>query len=81
MAIIPIERFGKVSKVIGVFSAACEEPYNNLYSRVTTKSNAFTVYWRAQTLRRAPGSPVGSPDEARELAASELLGPRSWSDS
>ena len=33
-----------------------EEPYNHVYSRITTKSNTYTVHWRVQSLRRVPGA-------------------------
>jgi len=37
-----------------------EAPYNHLYSRVTTKSNTYTVHWRVQSLKKTTGTP---PDE------------------
>jgi uncharacterized protein (TIGR02600 family) len=37
-----------------------EKPYADLYSRLTTKSNTYTVHVRVQTLRKAPGTP---PDQ------------------
>jgi len=51
-----------------------EEPYNNLYSRVTTKSNTFTVHYRAQVLRKVPGTAPGVWDESRDRVGSELRG-------
>jgi uncharacterized protein (TIGR02600 family) len=33
-----------------------EKPYGDLYPRLTTKSNTYTVHMRVQTLRKAPGS-------------------------
>ena len=33
-----------------------EEPYNDLYPRLTTKSNTYTVHVRVQTLKKVPGS-------------------------
>lgn len=53
---------------------AREEPYNNLYSRVTTKSNTFTVHWRAQVLRKSPAGDAGTWDETRDRVASDLRG-------
>lgn len=53
---------------------AREEPYNNLYSRVTTKSNTFTVHWRVQSLRKVPGPSAGTWDESKDKMASELRG-------
>jgi hypothetical protein len=32
-----------------------EKPYADLYGRVTTKSNTYTVYMKVQTLRQTPG--------------------------
>ena len=32
-----------------------EAPYGDIYPRLTTKSNTFTVHVRVQTLRQAPG--------------------------
>lgn len=31
-----------------------ESPYNALYSRITTKSNTFTVHYRVQALKQVP---------------------------
>ena len=39
-----------------------ERPYANLYPRLTTKSNAFRVHVRAQTLRKGPISASNPPD-------------------
>lgn len=33
-----------------------EQPYGDLYPRLTTKSNTFTVHLRVQTLKKAPGT-------------------------
>jgi uncharacterized protein (TIGR02600 family) len=33
-----------------------EKPYGDIYPRLTTKSNTYTVHMRVQTLRKAPGS-------------------------
>jgi len=35
-----------------------EKPYVDLYPRITTKSNTFTVHMKVQTLRQAPGHPT-----------------------
>jgi uncharacterized protein (TIGR02600 family) len=53
---------------------AREQPYDHLYSRVTTKSNTYTVHWRAQVLRKIPATGVGIWDETRDRVASELRG-------
>lgn len=33
-----------------------EEPYNAIYSRITTKSNSYTVHWRVQALQKVNNS-------------------------
>ena len=33
-----------------------EKPYADIYSRLTTQSNTFTVYYRAQTLKNTPAN-------------------------
>jgi uncharacterized protein (TIGR02600 family) len=53
---------------------AREQPYDHLYSRVTTKSNTYTVHWRVQTLRKVPGTSAGVWDETRDRIAAELRG-------
>jgi uncharacterized protein (TIGR02600 family) len=35
-----------------------EKPYVDLYPRVTTKSNTYTVHMKVQTLRQSPGHPT-----------------------
>lgn len=51
-----------------------EQPYDHLYSRVTTKSNTFTVHWRVQSLRKSPGSAATVWDESKDRVAAELRG-------
>ncbi|MBC8002179.1 MAG: hypothetical protein H7X97_06285, partial [Opitutaceae bacterium] len=53
---------------------ARENPYNDLYSRVTTRSNTFTVHWRAQVLRKRPGGNQTLWEEGKDVVASELRG-------
>lgn len=53
---------------------AREAPYDHLYSRVTTKSNTFTVHWRAQILKKVPGTAVTVWDESKDRVMSELRG-------
>ncbi|HEY5747985.1 MAG TPA: hypothetical protein VIU12_18070, partial [Chryseolinea sp.] len=53
---------------------AREQPYDHLYSRVTTKSNTFTVHWRVQALRKVPSGPAATWDESKDRMASELRG-------
>jgi uncharacterized protein (TIGR02600 family) len=41
-----------------------EKPYADLYPRITTKSNTYTVHYRVQTLRKVPYTgPQGGEDE------------------
>lgn len=51
-----------------------EQPYDHLYSRVTTKSNTFTVHWRVQSLRKSPASAATVWDESKDHVAAELRG-------
>jgi hypothetical protein len=53
---------------------AREEPYDQIYSRITTKSNDYTVHWRVQVLRKAPGSTATVWNENTDTVASELRG-------
>jgi len=53
---------------------AREQPYDHLYSRVTTKSNTYTVHWKAQALRKVPGTDPGVWDENRDRLGAELRG-------
>ncbi len=53
---------------------AREAPYDHLYSRVTTKSNTFTVHWRAQILKKVPGTTATVWDESKDRVMSELRG-------
>lgn len=53
---------------------AREQPYDHLYSRITTKSNTFTVHWRAQSLQKVPGSDPATWNEATDRVAAELRG-------
>ena len=59
-----------------------EKPYGDLYPRITTKSNTYTVHYRVQTLRQRPytGNPSGAAayygtwDESRDQVLSEYRG-------
>jgi hypothetical protein len=50
-----------------------EEPYNAIYSRVTTKSNTYTVHWRVQALRKGTGNQTVW-DDARDAVKAEMRG-------
>jgi len=53
---------------------AREEPYDNLYSRVTTKSNTFTVHWRAQVLRQSSANNPANWDDGTGIIGADLRG-------
>ena len=54
-----------------------EAPYNAIYSRITTKSNAYTVHWRVQTIQKSPSDPThwteGTDKPVSELRGSTLI--------
>ena len=51
-----------------------ERPYTNLYSRLTTKSNVFTIHVRAQVLRKSATGKADEWDEDRDKTVSEFRG-------
>ena len=51
-----------------------ERPYTNLYSRLTTKSNVFTIHVRAQVLRKSGTGKADEWDEDRDKTVSEFRG-------
>ncbi len=51
-----------------------ERPYTNLYSRLTTKSNVFTVHIRAQVLRKSGTATANQWDEDKDKVVSEYRG-------
>ena len=51
-----------------------ERPYNGLYSRLTTKSNTYTVHVRAQALAMPKTTPAGEWIENPQLITSEYRG-------
>jgi len=54
----------------------CEQPYTALLSRVTTKSNTFTVHYRVQALKQPPrpGRNWAQWDEAKDQVTGEYRG-------
>jgi len=50
-----------------------EEPYNAIYSRVTSKSNTYTVHWRVQALRKGTGNQAVW-DDSHDAVQAELRG-------
>lgn len=51
-----------------------ERIYANLLGRLTTKSNTFTVHVRAQSLKKAPGTPANIWNESRDRVTGEYRG-------
>lgn len=51
-----------------------EKPYVDLYPRLTTKSNSYTVHFRVQVLQKLPGTPVAQWVEGRDQVGSEYRG-------
>jgi uncharacterized protein (TIGR02600 family) len=51
-----------------------ERPYANIYPRLTTKSNTFTVHYRVQALRQSPSSTPGTWNEDRDKVMGEFRG-------
>ena len=60
----PVKNFWANSALTG--DNMREKPYADLYPRLTTKSNTYTVHYRVQTLRQRPYS--GKGDEAAHYA-------------
>ena len=50
------------------------EPYVNIYPRLTTKSNTYTVHLQVQTLRKATGSNPTQWTEGKDTVLSEYRG-------
>lgn len=48
--------------------------YTNLYPRLTTKSNTYTVHFYAQSLKKVPGSATGTWTEGRDVVTGEYRG-------
>ncbi|PTX95320.1 hypothetical protein DB345_13675 [Spartobacteria bacterium LR76] len=51
-----------------------EKIYATIYPRLTTKSNTFTVHFRAQALAKATGTPADKWQEGRDIVAGEYRG-------
>jgi uncharacterized protein (TIGR02600 family) len=51
-----------------------EKPYVDLYSRLTTKSNTYTVHVCVQTLKKAPGTPPDQWGGGRDQVVGEYRG-------
>ena len=51
-----------------------ERPYANLYPRLTTKSNTFTVHYTVQTLKNPPGADPTLWNDTKGQVTGELRG-------
>jgi uncharacterized protein (TIGR02600 family) len=51
-----------------------EKPYANLHARLTTQSNTYRVYFRAQMIGKARSSKVNSFDPTKDTVASDYRG-------
>ncbi len=51
-----------------------EDPYNNLYPRLTTKSNTYTVHYCVQTLQKRTGAPTAQWTEGSDVVTGEYRG-------
>jgi uncharacterized protein (TIGR02600 family) len=51
-----------------------EKPYVDIYPRLTTKSNAYTVHVRVQTLKKVPGTPPDQWVTGRDQVLGEYRG-------
>ncbi|HEY8967069.1 MAG TPA: Verru_Chthon cassette protein A, partial [Candidatus Methylacidiphilales bacterium] len=53
---------------------ARERPYANLYPRLTTKSNTYTVHYRVQMLKKAVSTDPGGWTEGKDTVSGEYRG-------
>jgi uncharacterized protein (TIGR02600 family) len=51
-----------------------EKPYADLYSRITTKSNTFTIFYRVQTLINPSATPPATWTEGTGVITGEMRG-------
>ncbi len=51
-----------------------EKPYVDIYPRLTTKSNSYTVHFRVQSLQKSPNTPAGVWDDDKDKVLSEYRG-------
>jgi uncharacterized protein (TIGR02600 family) len=51
-----------------------ERPYTTIYPRLTTKSNTFTIFYRAQALKKIKGTPADVWSETSDLVTGEVRG-------
>ncbi len=51
-----------------------ERVYTTVYQRLTTKSNTYTVHFRAQSLKKRPDSDAGTWDESKDVITGDYRG-------
>jgi uncharacterized protein (TIGR02600 family) len=51
-----------------------ERPYTTIYPRLTTKSNTYTVHFRAQALKQSPASVAGEWTEGKDIVGADFRG-------
>jgi hypothetical protein len=51
-----------------------ERPYGDIYPRLTTKSNTFTVHYRVQMLKKIPTTAAGQWVEGSDVVTAEYRG-------
>ena len=51
-----------------------ERPYVDIYPRVTTRSNTFTIHYKVQVLQKARGTDVDAWDPERDAVVAEQRG-------
>ena len=51
-----------------------EAPYNQLYPRLTTQSNTYTVHYRVQVLQQRPASDPSTWEEGKDVILAEQRG-------
>ncbi len=51
-----------------------ERPYTNIYPRLTTNSNTYTIHLRVQILKKVLGTPAGQWVEGSDVVAGEYRG-------
>jgi uncharacterized protein (TIGR02600 family) len=51
-----------------------EAPYGDIYARLTTKSNTYTVHYRVQSLKKNRSTPANQWVEGKDLGMGEIRG-------
>ncbi len=67
-----MQDFWKASQLVGDNSR--ERPYADIYPRLTTKSNTYTVHYRVQTLSKTRSTPDNQWVEGKDAITGEYRG-------